>query len=173
MPMTAIPPSQITYRPRETTKSIIFHDTHTSPYQSGIHHFLARKGREVGLLEIGYHYLVLPDGKPLAVRPHNVVGSHCRGYNRESIGVALVGGMDYPRLIESDPLKAAFDDRAMVPYDTFTQDQVDGAVFLCRYLMENMGYGELDVVAHTELPRYADRKSPCPYLDMDRIRRAL
>lgn len=157
------PATQITYRPRDATRSIIFHDTHTSPYQSGIHHFLARRGREMGLLEIGYHYLVLPDGNPLAVRPHNVVGSHCRGYNRESIGVALVGGMDFPDQDMSS---------SMVPTDTFPQAQIDGAVFLCRYLMEDMGYGELDIYAHTELPRHK-RKVPCPMLGMDRIRREL
>jgi len=162
-------PSQIRYRPREATTHIIVHDTHTSPYQSGIEHFLARKGRRMGLLEIGYHYLIRPDGTPLAIRPHTTVGTHCPGYNRVSIGVAMVGGMDY------SPGGATHHEESMlIPTDTFTEDQKDGLVALCRYLMEDMGYGQdVAVVAHTELPRYAMKRHACPMMDMQDIRNRL
>lgn len=163
----AQPLSQLKFRPRPSTSKIILHDTGTTPYQSGIEHFLARKGRELGLLEIGYHYLVRPTGDPVACRPIDAVGAHCKGYNHNSIGIALIGGMDYPP--DVDHLGPA----NMVPTDTFPEAQIAGVVFLCRYIMETLGYGELDVLGHSELPRYAMGHRQCPMTDVQAIRNQL
>lgn len=43
---------------------------------------------------IGYHYVVLLDGTVQLGRPCNQPGAHCYGYNRHSIGVCYIGGLD-------------------------------------------------------------------------------
>lgn len=43
---------------------------------------------------IGYHYVVLLDGTIEQGRPEEITGAHVRGYNKNSIGVVYVGGLD-------------------------------------------------------------------------------
>ncbi len=43
---------------------------------------------------IGYHYVVNLDGKIEKGRLESEIGAHVRGYNRESIGVCYIGGLD-------------------------------------------------------------------------------
>lgn len=50
--------------------------------------------RQQGYNEIGYHYLIGLDGNVNAGRPEANIGAHCRGHNRDSIGVCYVGGCD-------------------------------------------------------------------------------
>jgi N-acetyl-anhydromuramyl-L-alanine amidase AmpD len=67
----------------------------TPPSQSkGLKDWLLVNGRRLGLLEIGYHFLIMQDGKLLETRPHAVQGSHWRGANETTIGVALAGGQE-------------------------------------------------------------------------------
>lgn len=47
---------------------------------------------ERGFNDIGYHIVVLQDGSIEFGRPFDVMGAHCKGYNKESIGVCWVGG---------------------------------------------------------------------------------
>lgn len=51
-----------------------------------------KKGR--GWLDIGYHSVILPDGTVEPGRPTDAVGAHVRGFNRTSLGVCLIGGVD-------------------------------------------------------------------------------
>jgi N-acetylmuramoyl-L-alanine amidase len=46
---------------------------------------------------IGYHYVVKLDGTIERGRDEERVGSHTYGYNRESIGVCYIGGLDKDR----------------------------------------------------------------------------
>lgn len=50
--------------------------------------------RQQGYNGIGYHYLIGLDGSVNAGRPESSIGAHCRGHNRDSIGVCYVGGCD-------------------------------------------------------------------------------
>lgn len=43
---------------------------------------------------IGYHYVILLDGTIEEGRPIEKVGAHVYGYNRNSIGIVYVGGLD-------------------------------------------------------------------------------
>lgn len=43
--------------------------------------------------DIGYHYLIDLDGVVHDCRPVERSGSHCKGHNRKSIGIAYAGGM--------------------------------------------------------------------------------
>ena len=44
-----------------------------------------------GFTDIGYHYIIEGDGTIREGRPINTVGAHCRGHNRTSIGICVVG----------------------------------------------------------------------------------
>lgn len=50
--------------------------------------------RERGFKGIGYHYVVGLDGKVSEGRPIEEIGAHCSGYNKNSVGVCYVGGLD-------------------------------------------------------------------------------
>lgn len=47
---------------------------------------------ERGWSDIGYHYIITPDGEIHDARPINKVGAHARGHNTGSIGICWVGG---------------------------------------------------------------------------------
>ncbi len=49
--------------------------------------------RERGWRDIGYHWVVLPDGTVQPGRPMEQEGAHCKGHNRHSVGVCYVGGI--------------------------------------------------------------------------------
>lgn len=46
----------------------------------------------LGYKDIGYHYLIDKHGKLFSGRSVCVAGAHCRGHNKDSIGIALIGG---------------------------------------------------------------------------------
>lgn len=47
-----------------------------------------------GWKDIGYHYIIYLDGTIHKGRPESVVGAHCSGYNKNSIGICYIGGCD-------------------------------------------------------------------------------
>ena len=47
-----------------------------------------------GWSDVGYHFLIKLDGTLQEGRPMERSGSHVRGQNKSSIGIAYVGGMD-------------------------------------------------------------------------------
>lgn len=50
--------------------------------------------RQRGFREIGYHYVILADGSLRVGRPITEVGAHASGFNKDSIGICMVGGVD-------------------------------------------------------------------------------
>ena len=46
-----------------------------------------------GFSDIGYHYVIHPDGKVEKGRDVNIAGAHCSGHNSKSIGICYIGGM--------------------------------------------------------------------------------
>ena len=67
-----------------------------------------------GFSDIGYHFLIHLDGTIERGRPWDIPGAHAQGYNRTSIGVAYVGGVDKngPKDTRTDEQKIAL--RAVV-----------------------------------------------------------
>lgn len=115
----------------------------------------------MGLLDVGYHWAVEPDGSRKLCRPVEVLGSHCLGYNHNSVATCLIGG--------SDPEGR--------PKDTFSAAQRE-AVLILHLDMEALFAGvgrKLELIGHTELNRYRGRHRarPCPALDMDALRAQL
>ena len=46
-----------------------------------------------GFSDIGYHYVIHPDGKVEEGRDVNIAGAHCSGHNSKSSGICYIGGM--------------------------------------------------------------------------------
>lgn len=77
--------------------------------------------KQRGWVMIGYHYLVLTDGTIQVGRPIGMIGSHVKGHNKETIGIAYVGGLT------ADAKK---------PKDTRTQEQINAIFWLCQALVD-------------------------------------
>jgi len=45
-----------------------------------------------GWSDIGYHYVIYLDGTVHEGRPVERIGSHCKGHNKNSIGICYIGG---------------------------------------------------------------------------------
>jgi N-acetylmuramoyl-L-alanine amidase len=50
--------------------------------------------RKRGFACIGYHYVIRRDGTIERGRAKNVIGAHVEGYNSNSVGVCMVGGVE-------------------------------------------------------------------------------
>lgn len=50
--------------------------------------------RERGFNGIGYHYVIRLDGKLEKGRDVSLAGAHCKGWNKRSIGICYIGGLD-------------------------------------------------------------------------------
>lgn len=50
--------------------------------------------RQRGFREIGYHYVIRLDGTIEKGRSIEKEGAHCHGWNRKSIGICYVGGLN-------------------------------------------------------------------------------
>lgn len=115
----------------------------------------------MGLLDVGYHYAIERGGEVVRCRPPESIGSHCLGYNHNSVAVCLIGGSDSEGH----------------PEDNFTLDQRISFLQLARILDQLFAVpGEhLQLLGHTELNRYRGRhrSRPCPALDMEKLREDL
>jgi N-acetylmuramoyl-L-alanine amidase len=45
--------------------------------------------------DIGYHYLIAPDGTIFAGRPENSIGAHVANHNTGNVGVCLIGDFEH------------------------------------------------------------------------------
>lgn len=87
-------------------------------------HFTARDidlwHKRRGWSGIGYHYVVQLDGSIEEGRPQWKMGAHVKGYNRHSIGVVYIGGID----------------KQLAPKDTRTAKQKDALKDLLKALKQ-------------------------------------
>ena len=90
-----------------------------------------------GWKAIGYHYLVGRSGEVVQGRPIEMIGSHARGHNKDSIGIALFGGFG------SDA-----DDLAT---DHFTPLQLAAAYDLIRKLQGQYNIKNERVIGHNRI----------------------
>ena len=102
-----------------------------------------------GWSDIGYHYIVQLDGTINEGRPLERSGAHTKGRNRNSIGIAYVGGVEAQR-----------DSRGKWPAkDTRTYEQKVALDKFIKFLMEE--YPEATLHGHNEYARKA-----CPSFDV-------
>lgn len=112
---------------------------------------------ENGWSDIGYHYVIRRDGTIEDGRPVERQGAHVAGFNKNSIGVALVGG------VASD---------GKTSEDNFTPEQIDAACTLCIQLMNIYGVEYKNVLGHKEVIDTITHGSPkdCPVFSMEDFR---
>lgn len=151
----------LAYRKRQATKRIILHATHTHETETpNLEAWLRVTGRKMGLLDIGYHFIIFADGRHLAVRPHDAIGSHTPGFNKDSIGVVMQGGIRLRPGEDGEEIR--------VPADNFTPAQMETLRFLWGWL--DGFYPGLELDAHSDLGRHKLRPVRCPPCDIERIR---
>lgn len=157
--------SAIVYKARRETTRIILHDSHTTPeVEKGceVSRWAAMAkdgGLRMGLLGVGYHFVVERDGEIVETRRRHLVGTHTPGHNMDSIGVCLVGGRE-----------AAFPGEGI---DNFTFKQRRALIQLLAALRGEYGK-DVQVVGHTEVQKYRNKSlADCPALDMDELRQDL
>lgn len=151
--------NQLQYKRRATTTQVIVHDSHTHPDKANVTAWLRVNARRLGLLDIGYHYAIFPDGKLLETRPHDTVGTHTPGHNLDSIGVCLVGG----RRVTCGP----DGEEILRPADTFTPHQRETLRWLFKEYL-TPAYGSLSLKGHSELTGH--HRALCPAMDMEGYR---
>ena len=98
-----------------------------------------------GWSDIGYHYVIDINGNLQEGRPLTRAGAHVRGYNKGSIGIAYVGGVD----------------ANLKPKDTRTEDQKGRLKALILDLMDE--YPEATLHGHNEFSNKA-----CPSFDVQK-----
>lgn len=100
---------------------------------------------ERGWSDIGYHWIVFPDGHVEPGRPSAIAGAGVAGQNTGKIHVAYVGGID---------------DGGNQGVDTRTMAQTKSMYDLCGEIMADLGE-QIDVVGHRDLA-----PSQCPGYDV-------
>lgn len=99
--------------------------------------------KQRGFKDIGYHYVVYLDGSIHAGRSERVIGAHCTGHNRNSIGVCYIGG------VAKD---------CKTPKDTRTEAQKRALVLLLKELKRR--YPSAKIFGHRDFAAKA-----CPSFD--------
>lgn len=99
--------------------------------------------KQRGFKDVGYHYIVYLDGSIHGGRSENVIGAHCQGHNRNSIGVCYIGGMD-------KGMKS--------PKDTRTDAQKKALIMLLKQLKKK--YPQAKIYGHRDFAAKA-----CPSFD--------
>lgn len=102
---------------RTATNFIVIHCSATRPSQDIGRAELDAMHRARGFDGIGYHYVIRRNGALELGRPLDQIGAHVQGFNRTSVGVCMVGGLDEsgrpvedgPGLFTDAQWRAAFD----------------------------------------------------------------
>jgi len=151
------------YKSRTETNRIIIHDSHTPPEVGQAHEVsswaleAADNAVYMGLLSIGYHYIIERDGKIVCGRHREKIGSHTPGFNMDSIGICWVGGRDHEG----------------GPEENITPKQYKSLLRLLNNLRADYGK-PLRIIGHSEIQKYRDASlPPCPQLDMALLREDL
>ena len=76
-----------------TIKEIIVHCSATPEGKDYTLDTIRQWHLQRGFSDIGYHYIIHPDGKVEEGRDVNIAGAHCSGHNSKSIGICYIGGM--------------------------------------------------------------------------------
>ncbi len=73
---------------------VIIHASATKPNQKVNADIIRNWHKSKGWLDIGYHFVILPDGTIEIGRPIEKAGAHVKGHNFDSIGICLIGGLN-------------------------------------------------------------------------------
>lgn len=137
-----------TYKPLRADK-VRYIVVHCSATKASADHVNAaeidRWHRRQGWNEIGYHYVITRDGRLEKGRPTTVPGAHVRGYNGESVGICMVGGVA---------------EDGKTPEANFTEEQWATLRVIVRQMLKQ--FPRATVCGHRDL----DPKKACPSFDV-------
>ena len=85
--------SEESYLPREI-KLLVIHCSATRCNVSFTVEQLRQCHLQRGFKDIGYHFYITRNGELHHCRPVSEPGAHVRGFNRHSIGICYIGGLD-------------------------------------------------------------------------------
>ena len=109
---------------------------------------------ERGWSDVGYHAVIRRSGELELGRPVEKIGSHARGWNANSIGVCLVGGVD----------------REGKPENNFMSAQFDTLTNYLLYARQELGVftvvGHRDLLKEPERERLGRVAKDCPSFDV-------
>ncbi len=95
--------------------------------------YLDRIHKKKGWSKIGYHFVIKEDGTREVGRKESEIGAHAYGYNRNSIGICYIGGLDSNGN----------------PKDTRTDAQENSIIELLEELRAK--YPEAEILGHRDL----------------------
>lgn len=130
---------------RKTTDFIIIHCSATRPSQDIGVKEIDRWHRQRGFLSVGYHHVIRRDGTVEDGRPLYAAGAHAKGFNHNSVGICLVGGVS--------------EDDVNVAENNFTDAQMNSLLDLVQKLV--LEFPSADVIGHRQVAAKA-----CPSFDV-------
>jgi len=130
---------------RKSTEFIVVHCSASVPDIKTDAKVIDRWHRQRGFLMLGYHYVIKTDGIIEPGRDPESIGAHVAGYNHNSIGICMVGGVDR-------------DQRAV---NNFTPEQFSSLTALVQTLHEK--YPDAVIQGHRDFPKVV---KACPCFDV-------
>lgn len=127
----------------ENVKYLVVHCSATPPKMNVDAREIDRWHRLRGFIRIGYHYVIKRNGQVEQGRPITDPGAHVEGYNHESIGVCMAGGVNAKN----------------VPEDNFTLDQ-KAALGALLVTLKTL-FPKAEVIGHRDL----NPNKACPSFD--------
>lgn len=135
--------------------TIVIHQTGTT--QGTVESIRRYHQQVLGWSDIGYHYLLLPDGSVHPGRPLAKAGAHVRGANAHSVGICCLGAGD------AFPVNRGYMTAAMWR----------SLVTQVRDLQHRFGIPAAGVMGHREFPSGRAQHKTCPGWDVSFLRRLL
>lgn len=132
---------------RTSTDFIVVHCAATRPSQNVTAAIIDQWHRAQGWACIGYAYVIRRDGVVEEGRDEDVIGAHVAGYNANSVGICLAGGVS-----EKDVSK---------PENNFTAAQFASLRSLLLKLREK--YPQAKIQGHCDFPNV---RKACPSFDV-------
>jgi N-acetylmuramoyl-L-alanine amidase len=128
---------------RRSTDFIVIHCSATRGVQDIGAADIRRWHKAQGWKDIGYAFVIRRNGKVELGRPQGDIGSHVKGYNHNSVGVCMAGGLD---------------DKTWKPTDNFTAAQWASLKVLVAKLVKD--YPRAKVWGHRDFPAVS-KACPC------------
>lgn len=125
----------------ETVKYLVVHCSASQPLARIDVHEIDRWHRKRGFAKVGYHFVIKTDGAIQEGRALTEMGAHVQGHNQHSLGICLVGGVDF----------------AGVSTDNFTVAQKEALRGLLTKLSKT--YTKAAILGHRDIPGV---KKDCP-----------
>lgn len=130
---------------RKQTNYLVVHCSATKPSMDIDAKEIDRWHRQFGWSRIGYAYVIKRNGEVEVGRGADEIGAHVKGYNNESLGICLIGGVDD----NGDPDSNFTDHQWTALKNTIT-------------LLKDQ-YPQAEVLGHRDFP---DVKKACPCFDV-------